>query len=49
MWSFAFLLQAKIESLQEMLEVLRDDELMEAIRRGVQEIAENKGNPWMKY
>lgn len=37
------LLQAKIESLQETLEVLQDDDLMEAIRQGIQEIAENKG------
>ena len=37
------MLQAKIESLQETLEVLQDDDLMEAIRQGVQEIAENKG------
>lgn len=36
-------LQAKIESLQETLEILRDDELMEAIKIGAQEIAENKG------
>jgi hypothetical protein len=37
------ILQAKIESLLETLEVLRDEELMQAIRQGVQEIAENKG------
>lgn len=37
------LLQTKIESLQETLEVLRDEDLMQAIRRGIQEIAENKG------
>ena len=36
-------LQAKIESLQETLEVLHDEELMQAIRQGIQEIAENKG------
>jgi PHD/YefM family antitoxin component YafN of YafNO toxin-antitoxin module len=36
-------LQARVESLQETLEVLQDEDLMEAIRAGVQEIAENKG------
>ncbi len=33
-------LTEKVESLQETLEILHDEELMEAFRRGVQDIAE---------
>ena len=35
-----------IESLEETLEILHDDELMEAFRKGVQELTEGKGRPW---
>ncbi len=35
-----------IESLQETLEILQDEELMAAFREGVQELAEGKGRPW---
>lgn len=44
LWALASLLQqSKAEALQETLEILADDDLMEAIRQGVHEIAENKG------
>ena len=35
-----------IESLQETLEIMQDEELMAAFRQGVQELAEGKGRPW---
>jgi len=35
-----------IESLQETLEILQDEELMAAFRQGVKELAEGKGRPW---
>lgn len=44
LWALASLLQqSRAESLQETLGILADDDLMEAIRQGVHEIAENKG------
>jgi len=34
------------ESIVETLEILGDEELMAALRRGVQEVAEGKTSPW---
>ena len=39
-------LMETIDSLLETLEVMKDEELMAAIRRGIQELAEGKGIPW---
>jgi len=36
----------KIDSLIETMEIMQDEELMAAFRRGVQELAEGKGRPW---
>ncbi len=35
-----------IESLQETLEIMQDEELMVAFRQGIQELAEGKSRPW---
>lgn len=35
-----------VEALEETLEIIQDEELMAAFRRGVQELAEGKGRPW---
>lgn len=36
----------QLEGMQETLEIMQDEELMAAFRRGVQELAEGKGRPW---
>jgi hypothetical protein len=36
----------KIDSLLETMEIMQDEELMVAFRRGVRELAEGKGRAW---